>query len=425
MATFNDLAIELQLAIWQFVLPYRGIHWVEIEGLPHEASYLKDTIRFTRQRCPDGKFPETLTDFWELPMCDEHRARFRAENQWDTKRRGVFFQKLLPVTPSVWGEAGPAGERADSGLAERFTEELEYTRRCRQLSTYTQVTTLLSTCHLSRTVALEYAQEYLLSIYRSKGLLYRPRSLNLWEAQYLGNREPDFDTYHFNLVPVIRQQQDLVVLRLHDVHGRATPLLHDGLYQFSPESHVHGGVFPWIERVGIEWHPRWATPGPDGREQFQAAKVQAMLKLMHAWCINSTLLYWLVDGVPRPNWERDYHPVVPYLFNKFTTQYTKRSLRDFTGMDEETRAKLAADCGLNIEFEANGRRYYLVFVVIHWDRWVRLPDTFMSIVDGPFIYGETNWPEAVRAPARYPLNPADPPSLGPWKLSFILSWEPV
>jgi hypothetical protein len=39
MPVFNDLAIELQEAIWKLVLPTsssRGVHWVEVEGVPHE-----------------------------------------------------------------------------------------------------------------------------------------------------------------------------------------------------------------------------------------------------------------------------------------------------------------------------------------------------------------------------------------------------
>lgn len=434
MSTFNDLAVELQMAIWQFVLPYRGIHWVEIEGHPRDAPDVRETIRFTRQRCTDGNLPETLRDLWRLPLCDEQRKRNLEEHQFEGSRShsGRFFQKLFPVTPSVYGAAGPANEHGDSQGAIHVAEEVAHTRRCRDLSTYTQVTTLLSTYRLSRSVALEYIHKfypYSWWMYRSKGLNFRPRPLGLWEAQYLDCSEPDLGSPHFNLVPVIRTPLDLVVLRLHDQHGRATPLLHESLYQLSPDACVHGIIFPWFDRVAIEWHPRWATPGPDGGEQFCAAKVQAAITLMHSSADLTTMLYWLVDGVPRPNWKRDYPPVVPLVFEWFTASYCQRTYRNYRTtdnqmMDKNIQAAFLADCNLDIEFEANGRRYYVVFVVIAWNRWRRLPVTFMSIVDGPFIGGETIWPETIRAPARFVYDMVQSMS-NSWRISFILSWEPI
>lgn len=418
------------MAIWQLVLPYRGMHWVEIEGLAHEAPYVRDSIRFTRHRCPDGNLPETLKDFWSLPKCDEHQARYDAYNN-----PGLFFQYLVPVVPSVWGAAGPQKEHGDGDLAEQVAEEVAYARRCRQLSTYNQVTTLLSTCRLSRTIALEYIQKYyphLCYVYRSKGLLHRPRSLDLWEAQYLGFNEPDYGPPHWNLVPVIRAPLDLIVLRLHDRHGRATPMLRQSLYQFSPEPRDHPGVskFPFFNLVAIEWHPRWAAPGPDGRDQFLAANVRAVMRLMHSCSSQGTILYWLVDGVPRPNWKRDYPEEVRLAFEMWMARFTKAVFRNQKGMDEDTKAAFLVDCDLNLEFEANGRRYYVVFVVIPWHRWPALrPGYKAKNVAGPFAVGEAIWPETLRAPARFAydmLTDEDLDSLGTHRhMSLILSWEPI
>jgi hypothetical protein len=49
MAIFNDLAIELQEAIWELVLPTsRGVHWIEVEGIPQEPEYVRESIRITQ-----------------------------------------------------------------------------------------------------------------------------------------------------------------------------------------------------------------------------------------------------------------------------------------------------------------------------------------------------------------------------------------
>lgn len=48
MAIFNDLAVELQEAIWKLVLPAsRGVHWIEIDGIPHKPDFIRDSIRMT------------------------------------------------------------------------------------------------------------------------------------------------------------------------------------------------------------------------------------------------------------------------------------------------------------------------------------------------------------------------------------------
>ena len=62
MAIFNDLAIELQEAIWEMVLPaFRGVHWIEVEGIPQDAGFVRDSIRMTKWYKFD-RMPETYSD---------------------------------------------------------------------------------------------------------------------------------------------------------------------------------------------------------------------------------------------------------------------------------------------------------------------------------------------------------------------------
>lgn len=59
MAIFNDLAVELQEAIWELVLPTsRGVHWIEVEGIPHDPEFIRDIIRMI-QACKFDRIPET------------------------------------------------------------------------------------------------------------------------------------------------------------------------------------------------------------------------------------------------------------------------------------------------------------------------------------------------------------------------------
>lgn len=434
MAIFDDLATELQTEIWQHVLPYRGVHWVEIEGLVHHAPYVRDSIRFTRESYPDGELPEcSFHRFRTLPKGEGRSARYLAardlrEDPKSAPCPGLFFMNLFPTVPSVWGAAGPGDECGDGETAEQLAEEVAYTRRCRQLSTYTQVAALLGTCYLSRHIALEYTEKYLPNvwrIFRSRGLLHRPRPLDVWEAQYRdeSGNGPDYGPPHLGLVPIVRSPLDLVVFRLHDSHGVATPLLRQAPYQFPPES--PGGLLTAIfNRVAIEWHPRWA----EERDLFRAANVQSIFGLMTPNGEESTMLYWLVDGIPRPNWERDYPRAVTRAFNVYMEFAKRREFWYQNNLDADTEAAFLADCNLDLEFEANGRRYYVVFVVIPWGRW-GLRDKVNATIEGPFLCGEAIWPEKLRPAARFAydmLLNRDLSSLMTCKVvSYILSWEPV
>lgn len=140
MAIFNDLAIELQEAIWEMVLPaFRGVHWIEVEGIPQDAGFVRDSIRMTKWYKFD-RMPETYSDvrYNRDLNCDfSDRA---SEAKQDSS---PFFRYLLTTVPAVMGKSDLAGNKElESGLA----DEIAYTSRCWQLSTYYQIATLLSLC---------------------------------------------------------------------------------------------------------------------------------------------------------------------------------------------------------------------------------------------------------------------------------------
>lgn len=442
MANFSDLATELQIAIWQLALPYRGMHWIEIEGLVHEASYIRDSLRITREYGFGDNVPESTRALWN---CLWRRPR-HAEDWERAKRKsdvddysGRFFSKLLAVVPAVWGSPGPSDDQQslDDGVTSQVAKELAHTRRCRELSTYTVVATLLSTCQLSRAIAMHYVKEQKRwPIYRSMGALHRTRPLDVWEEQYrnIGITEPEPDPPSvLRLVPAVRFAHDLVVFRLHDSEGRATATLRQGPWQFHPETRLASSTLPWFSRVALEWHPRWAEPGPDGFDQFRAGNVSAIFELLCTRSRDVTMLYWLVDGIPKPNWKRDYPTGVESAFSQWNAKW-RRTVLKYNLLDRATKDRLLADCDLDLEFNANGRRYYIVFVVIPlkdstWYEFVEEAAPGMSF-DGPFLGGEEIWPEKLRAPARfahemltnydelYELNTHH-------RISFILSWEPL
>lgn len=94
--------------------------------------------------------PETYSDVY-YTRCENHDFWERAS---ETKHElSPFFRYLLTTVPAVVEQSGPAGnEESETDLA----DEIAYTSRCRQLSTYFQIATLLSLCRLSRMIALRY-----------------------------------------------------------------------------------------------------------------------------------------------------------------------------------------------------------------------------------------------------------------------------
>lgn len=165
-----------------------------------------------------------------------------------------FFCHLLTTVPAVFGQSGP--EEDSEMLRSDIVDEIAYASRCRQLSTYTQITALLSVCRLSRTIAIQYIQRqsaYSWPIHRSMGTNYRPRPMKIWEAQYSGEKNPtvarDYSSWQL-LRPHIHAL-DFVVFRLHDSYGRATSLLQHAPWQYFNEQFTHGSSFACFDRVGI------------------------------------------------------------------------------------------------------------------------------------------------------------------------------
>jgi hypothetical protein len=152
MPVFNDLAIELQEAIWKLVLPTsssRGVHWVEVEGVPHEPDFIRDSVCITQSN-KFGRIPEKYDDVWYQRQL---RLDFNRRAEESKHESSPFFRHLLTTVPAVFGSNDnkePQPHLAD-GIAETY--------RCRQLSTYTQITTLLSVCRLSRNVVQRYIHD--------------------------------------------------------------------------------------------------------------------------------------------------------------------------------------------------------------------------------------------------------------------------
>jgi hypothetical protein len=91
---------------------------------------------------------------------------------------------------------------------------------------------------------------------------------------------------------------------------------------------------------------------------------------------------------------------------------------------------LLADHHLGQEFEANRRRYYIVFVALSdfkEEEGEQLDKAGLGW-SGPFPGSAAMWPEALREPVRLACDVIEDASnnLGTYgTLSYILSWEPV
>jgi hypothetical protein len=424
MAIFNDLAVEIQEAIWKLVLPAsRGVHWVEIDGIPHKPDFIRDSIRMT-QRCEFDLVPEKNV-YYLRGTNPEFNNRVRANPD---ELSSPFFRHLLTTVPAVFGQSGP--EEDSEILRSDIVDEITYASRCRQLSTYTQITALLSVCRLSRTIAIQYIQRqsaYSWPIHRSMGTNYRPRPMEIWEAQYSGDKNPtvtrDYSSWQL-LRPHIHAL-DLVVFRLHDSYGRATSLLQHAPWQYFIEQFTHGSSFACFDRIGIEWHPSWGTVG--GRGELRPGNIY---EIMRSMVVNHspTTLYLLVDGVPRPDWNR--YPVVRDIFSRHVAgreeAVTEHVVWHWHPKPEDHAT--ISDHHIGQEFEANGRRYYIVFVVLnHFDEQEsdELKNAGLGW-RGPFPGSAALWPEALREPVRYAHDLTGEAQLGTSSpFTIILSWEPI
>jgi hypothetical protein len=422
MPIFNDLAIELQEAIWKLVLPTsnsRGVHWVEVEGVPHEPDFVRDSVCITQSYEFDS-IPETNDEVW---FRRQLRPDFNRRAEESEHESSPFFRHLLTTVPAVFGL------NHSKDLQPHLAGEIAETYRCRQLSTYTQMTTLLSVCWLSRNVAKRYIHnncKYSWPIHRSMGPLYRPRPMDVWETQYCGDKHPPVTTKNDwqLLVPQIHTL-DLVMFRLHDIRGRATPLLRQAPWQYWIEQPMHGYTFACFDRIGIEWHASWGTRG--GRYELRSENVHAFVRQMQN-DHRSPTLYWLVDGVPRLNWD-DYPAVVHDIWSARMAEDRDRTLQHLAEHWPGDHAAMVADHHLGQEFEANGRRYYIVFVVLcdYLEEGEQLKKAGLDY-RGSFPGSESMWPEALREPVRLAgevfVNGSKNLGAHPYS-SYILSWEPI
>lgn len=465
MARFSDLPLELQTTIWTLVLPHRGgVQWIEFEGFPQPSHIINTSLKWT-QDCFDDQEPDIDTIVGVRARNAEYRKYFVGLGSGSH-----FFKYLYVVVPSVYGKSkkpgiGRVGKRSSiegwptqlsnclikliqplitffsaiitSGsqkdvLTQDVLDEIAETRRCRQLSTYTQVATLLSTCQTSRLTALEYLHKMSLvdgyQLFRSAGPMYKPRPLDTWKQQYqyIETVPEGVD----QLLPTFAGSLDLVVFRLHTASGYPTETLQHACFQMRPCWNDNIDILPRFSRIGIEWHPLWATQ--EGRKEICEDKISSVVMFATNLTQLNTQLYWLVDGIPRPQWDQ-YPPAIPAAFSRIIELRKDYVLKFWVGLDVTTKNRLLEHHDLYQEFEANGRRYYVVFVLGDWTSEHSLEDSFRDPAvswDGPFPGGENLWPEALRDPVRVASgiqrNWAGSPSLGTDHFcNYVLSWEPM
>lgn len=169
MACFSDLPFELQTDIWTLALPYRGgVHWVDFEGHPHSPDIVNKSLQWN-QDLFGGIEPDSSKN-----LIAEIRNPGYRKHCKDLDETTLFFKSLYTTVPSVYGQSRVPPEHE---LPQDVMDEIDDKKRCRQLSTYTQIATLLSICQTSRLAALDHLQKMKPNIwfplYRSAGHLYR------------------------------------------------------------------------------------------------------------------------------------------------------------------------------------------------------------------------------------------------------------
>lgn len=187
-------------------------------------------------------------------------------------------------------------------------------------------------------------------------------------------------------------------------------------------------VIPSFNRIGIEWHPRWATP--EGRKELCEGAVGDIVGLAGNRSSVSTQLYWLVDGIPRPQWDQ-YPPAISAAFSRVIERRKDHVLK-YWQTDKAWKDQLLKHHDLHQEFEANGRRYYVVLVLTDWTSEYCLEESFRDPAvswDSPFPGGEDFWPEALRdlVPVAHELQQSGL-HINMWTdtfCSYVLSWEPI
>jgi hypothetical protein len=168
MPHFSDLPFELQTGVWNLVLPHQGgVHWVEFEGFPHPSHIIKKSLQWAHDLF-DDKEPDNREN--SVAQWDNHEYR---DYCYDLDQSSQFFQYLYAIVPSVYGSSKRLPGEV---LTQDVLDEIVATQRCRQLSTYTQVATVLLTCQISRLVALDYLRKMISDVawplYRGSGPMY-------------------------------------------------------------------------------------------------------------------------------------------------------------------------------------------------------------------------------------------------------------
>jgi hypothetical protein len=225
------------------------------------------------------------------------------------------------------------------------------------------------------------------------------------------------------VLPTICGALDLVVYRFHTRYGHPKEILKHASYQMQPYHDIT--VIPWFNRIGIEWHPSWATT--DDRKILHSEGFGDVQLLASNLSVATTHLYWLVDGIPRQKWN-EYPAAISTAFNH-VIENNKKSILRYWQVDKSRKDQLLQHHNPNQEFEANGRRYYVVFVVSCWIYDSNLEESLRDpniCWDGPFPGGENLWPGALRDPVRVAYEIQQGLNFNMWthqSCSDVLSWE--
>jgi hypothetical protein len=242
-----------------------------VEGFPHSTKAIHENLARVRRHfndvertclsicgCTSGN-PEDYDIYKDYVRAKRCRGDFTTP----------YFEHLYPIVASVWGRAGSEESDIDHDCSDlgQSADEVTDTRRCRQLSTYTQITSLLSTCISPRRCALRWLEREIpegqWSFFQGAGLNYRPRPLCVWKEQYETPRiAPPEKQQAEELVPGAYITSDLIIFRLHTAFGNPTTTLKHNLFQLQTEATPNQPpMIASYKRIGIEWKPLWATEG--------------------------------------------------------------------------------------------------------------------------------------------------------------------
>ncbi|EPE35824.1 hypothetical protein GLAREA_05162 [Glarea lozoyensis ATCC 20868] len=441
MAIFDELPLELQESIWKLVIPsHGGIHWIDVEGFPRSTAAILRTLARVKHHFDDkerdsisirGPSPVVVDD-WEY-WCYVRDKVERGDPSTP------FFDHLYPIVPSVWGRAGPGPKELD--IIQDFSDEVAAVGRCRQLSTYTQISSLLSTCKSSRWTAFRWLEREIPGeqwrLFRGEGLMCRPRHLSVWKEQYQTSEPPEKQMEAEELVPGSFDDTDLVILRLHTTSGHLTTTMKHSFFQLNTEDVVkQPSMIPNFKRAGIEWNPVWATEGGVDICNISAFESANRLTAMYG----AEHFYWLIDGIPRPQWEQ-YPSCIPAAYS-FLIDTSDLKYDDYNTVNRLKPGELIRAPGqhdLYHDLEANGRRYYIVFMFTNHGKFDSV-DGYDAEIKGTFLQtnfpdprvcwadlfpgGKDLWPKALHDPVEFADKHYLSVAAGR-SGTYFLSWEPI